>query len=92
MNDMRKIFLQLSKGCTKVQKPKNKEEAVKELTRKGDQKEKQVTKKWNQNDKRPELVDKIEPLKMTRVARKRWKLAKNMFIALRRNKEEVGAI
>ena len=39
-----------------------------------------------------EVLVKKKSLVMTFAARKRWKLAKNMFIALRRNKEEVGAM
>ena len=89
---MKKVFLQLSKGCNKERKPNKKEEEEKEVTRKGDQEEKEVTRHGDEEEKEPEVKGKVEPLGMTRVARKRWKLAKNMFIALRRNKEEVGAI
>ena len=57
-----------------------KEVLVKKKTRNGHQD--------NQEDK--ELLVKKKSLVMTAAARKRWKLAKNMFLALRRN-TEVGA-
>ena len=37
-------------------------------------------------------MEKRKPVVMSRGARKRWKLAKNMFMVLRRIKEEVGII
>ena len=86
---MRKVFLHLSSGAKKHKVARKKE---KELPRKGNGEDEEVlakkkTRRGHQDDQKDkELLVKKKSLVMTFAARKRWKLAKNMFIALRRNR------
>ena len=90
---MRKVFLHLSSGAKKQKVARKKE---KELPRKGDEEDEEALAKKKtrsghlDNQREKEVVGKKKSLVMTFAARKRWKLAKNMFIALRRSR--VGAM